>query len=169
MGTLLLALRIIHIVLGVFWAGTLMFVATFLEPAVRATAPEGGKVIQAMLARRYLDILPLIALLTILSGFALMWIVSGGFNPDWMGSKAGMILGTGGVVALAAFAIGVGIMRPATLKVMALAKKLPEAGAGAEAIQAEMAGLRRRAAVAGRWVAALLLLAVTTMAVARYA
>jgi hypothetical protein len=170
MTALLLALRVLHVVLGVYWAGTIIFVALFLEPAVRASGPEGGKVMQALLARRHLDVMPVVALVTILSGLWLMWIVSGGFHSDWMGSRMGMVLSLGGAAAVVAFAIGVGVMRPAALRGMALAGQLAQASGQADpAAQAQLTALRTRARSAGRWVAALLLVAVLAMSVARYA
>ncbi len=42
MHAVMIALRLLHILLGVFWAGTLFFIVTFLEPSVRAAGPEGG-------------------------------------------------------------------------------------------------------------------------------
>jgi len=61
-------------------------------------------------------------------------------------------------------------MRAATLKAGALSQtlaQLTEASAR-EARMAEIQALRLRAAKASRWVAVLLLIAVVTMAVARY-
>ena len=39
-----LVLRIIHVFGGVFWGGAGLFMAGFLSPAVKATGPDGGKV-----------------------------------------------------------------------------------------------------------------------------
>jgi hypothetical protein len=80
-----------------------------------------------------------------------------------------MALGLGAVASIVAFVIGVSIMRPATLK-GALAQSLPRVTdpAARDMRQAEVQGLRARAADAANWVAALLGLAVAAMAVARY-
>ena len=80
MHAVMIVLRLVHILLGVFWAGTLLFVATFLEPSLRAAGPEGGRVMQRLLQRRYLDIMPVIAALTIATGLILYWVVSGGLT-----------------------------------------------------------------------------------------
>jgi hypothetical protein len=81
-----------------------------------------------------------------------------------------MALGLGAVASIVAFVIGVSIMRPATLKAGALAQSLPRVTdpAARDTRQAEVQGLRARAADAANWVAALLGLAVAAMAVARY-
>ena len=44
-------LRLIHIVIGVFWVGTAVFVATILIPATRAVGPSAG-----VLMRELMDI-----------------------------------------------------------------------------------------------------------------
>jgi len=167
---LMIVLRLLHVVLGVFWAGTLFFVAWLLIPSVGDAGPDGAKVMQALQRRGMLNIVPVAALLTILSGLVLYWRVSGGFQPAWSGSPTGMSLGIGAVSAIVAFVIGVFVMRAATLKAGALSQtlaQLTEASAR-EARMAEIQALRLRAAQAARWVAALLAIAVATMAVARY-
>jgi hypothetical protein len=163
-------LRLIHILTGVFWAGTLIFFVTFLEPSVRDAGPGGAGVMQGLMRRHYLNIMPIIAGLTILSGADLMRRVSGGFAAEWFGSPLGMTLSVGSGAALVAFVIGVGVMRPAALRVGRLAKAAAETTEPAmqEARQAEIHGLRRRSMLAARWVAAMLTGAVACMAVARY-
>lgn len=170
MAVIPLTLRVIHIVCGVYWAGTLLFVATFLEPSVRAAGPDGAKVMQALMRRRFIDVMPVVALLTILSGLDLYRRVSAGFSAVWITSRPGMSITIGAVAALIAFTIGVGVMRPAAKKMGPLgqmAQQLPE-GPERDARLAEVQRLRGRAAVAGRWVAGLLAIAVVGMAAARY-
>lgn len=170
MDALMIVLRLVHVVLGVFWAGTLFFLAWFLIPSVRDAGPDGAKVVQALQQRRFMDILPVVAVLTILSGLILYWRVSGGFQPEWSRSPLGMSLGIGAVAAIIAFVIGAFVMRPATLKAGALTQTLAQLtdASARDARQAEIQRLRLRAARAARWVASLLVLAVVTMAVARY-
>ena len=60
--------RVIHIVVGVFWAGTVFFNAWLLAPALRDLGPDGGKVMGALAKRGMLMILPVAGILTILSG-----------------------------------------------------------------------------------------------------
>jgi uncharacterized membrane protein len=165
-----LILRLVHILLGVFWAGAVFMIALFLQPAIAASGPEGGKVMGALVKRRLLDIVPVAAVATVLSGLWLYWRDSSGFQGEWMGSRMGMALGTGGVLALVGFLVGMFVMRASTLKAMALgqsAAQLTDAAAR-EAAMGQVQALRRRAALAGRTVAVLLALTVLMMAVARY-
>ena len=170
MNLLILILRLLHIVLGVFWAGTLIFLAAFLVPSVKDVGPDGAKVMAALQRRRFLDVMPIVAALTILSGLWLYWRMSGGFNPAWVTSPIGLALGIGGLLALVAFGIGVGIMRPAALRAGALAELVAQSPEGMDrsAQLSTVQRLRRRSATAGRLVAALLTVATALMAVARY-
>jgi hypothetical protein len=165
----MILLRLIHVLCGVFWAGTLLFVVTFLEPSVRAAGPDGARVMQAMLKRHYLMVMPLVAGLTILSGLDLLRRVSGGFSPVWFASGPGITLTIGSVASLIAFGIGMFIMRPANLQAGSLSQQATAAqGPERESILSRAQALRRRGTVSARWVAVLLALAVATMAVARY-
>lgn len=164
MDPMLVAMRLLHVGLGVFWAGALIFIALFLQPSVRDAGPDGAKVMAGIMRRRFLDIMPVVALVTILSGLWLYWRASAGFQPAYMGSPMGTTIGIGALAALAAFGIGVGVMRPAVKRAAALSQGAPPDDAGMAAAQA----LRARAATAGRIVAALLAVAVIAMAVARY-
>jgi hypothetical protein len=168
--SVLLALRVIHVVLGVFWAGTILFFATLLEPSVRAAGPEGGRVMQALQQRHYMTIMPAVAVLTILSGIALLWRHFGGSPSGWFATRAGTCFSLGGLASLVAFVLGVFVLRPAALRVGALGRELAQSPGGPEgdAKAALLQALRRRMTLSMRWIAALLLIAVVTMAVARY-
>ncbi len=168
--TLLIALRVIHIFFGVFWAGTIFFMMGFLQPAVKRMGPEGGQVMQALAKRGYLTAMPVIALLTVLAGIGLMWMVSGGFSPEWMGSPTGITLSTGGLVAVIALFVGVFVMRPTALKAGAVGGRLAQATDPAEqqALAGELASLQKRMATGLHAVTMLLTVAVLAMAVGRY-
>lgn len=47
---LVIALRLVHIVLGALWVGMMAFTVFFLTPAIRDAGPEGGKVMAALIA-----------------------------------------------------------------------------------------------------------------------
>jgi hypothetical protein len=163
MNTSMVVLRLVHILGGVFWAGTLMFNATLLAPSVRDAGPGGAGVMPALMRRRFLDIMPVIAGLTILSGIDLLRRASGGFAAAWFTAPYGMTLTAGALAALIAFGIGLGVLRPTALKMGRLAKN-----GVAETQQVEMKRLQRRSMLASRWTAGWLTVAVAAMAVARY-
>jgi len=152
---MLILVRLLHIVLGAFWAGAIFFNALLLGPAIQDLGPDGGKVMGALTRRGIHMILPVLGVITILSGLWLYWHVSAGFHADYMRSRPGMAYGFGMVMALLALGIGLLILRPAIIK-------LPTAQ------PAEAQALRIRAGAAGRWVAACIALSIMSMAVARY-
>ena len=169
MGLLFLCARVLHVGLGVFWAGTLIFNAAFLLPSMRDAGPEGAKVAAGLMRRRFLDIMPAVAIVTVISGLYMYWRVSGGFASAYMGSPMGITYGMGGAAALVALGFGLGILRPAMVRAAALT----QAAAGAESEERDRAlkeaqALRLRAGNAGRVVAWLLGAATIAMAIARY-
>lgn len=170
MNLVVLISRILHVGLGVFWAGTIFFMVLLLEPSIRSVGPEGGRVMQALQKRRFLTVMPVVALLTILSGGFLYWRNLGGLGMAWIATPFGTALTIGGVASLLAFGQGLFLMRPATLrigKLSALVGETPDAGER-DAILAEIAGLKSRSRTHARWVAVWLGVAVVTMAVGRY-
>ncbi len=169
MNFLLLLMRVLHIALGVFWAGSLIFNAVFLVPAMRDAGPDAAKVMAGLMRRRFLDILPIAAALTILSGVWLYWHDSVGFQADYMRSSGGMTIGVGAAAAIVAFILGVSVMRTAMLRAASIVQALPNSPPQErEARMAEAQALRVRAAKIGRIVAALLTVTVFAMAIARY-
>jgi hypothetical protein len=170
MDLMLIGLRLIHIVCGVFWAGALIFMATFFFPSVNDAGPDGGKVVAALQRRGFLNIMPAIAILTVLSGIALFWKLSGGFQNAWMKSPTGTTLTVGAVAALAALGIGLSILRPRALRMSALMQEMASAPAGPDrdATMATVQTLRASTLLAGRWIAIFLAVATVCMAIARY-
>ena len=169
MDLLFMVWRVLHILLGVLWVGAIFMIAVFVGPAIADAGPDGAKVMGALVKRRVLNIVPTFAAITIVSGFWLYSRDSSGMQGPWVHSAMGRTLGIGAVLSLVAFVIGLTVMRPSTLRAVALGQslaQLPEAERGA--VMAQIQRLRGRAAVGGRVVAVLLVLAVLTMAVARY-
>jgi uncharacterized membrane protein len=169
MDPLLIVLRIVHVAGGVFWAGAILFVVHFLEPAVRDAGPDGAKVMQALRKRRYLEVVPTVAALTLLSGFALYWRTFGRLHPGPGASGPELALSLGGFASLVAFVIGVTLLRPSALRIGALGAELAQAPPERRAALGEDIGrLRLRMRKSGRWVAVLLSVAILSMAVGRY-
>jgi hypothetical protein len=163
-----LVMRLLHVGLGAFWAGALIFTAFFLFPAMRDAGPDGAKVGAELLRRNFVNIMPIVALITILSGLWL-YLRNMGLGPGYAQSRAGMAIGIGAVAAVLAFLLGIGIVRPSILQAARLSQAAasrpgPEQQGALEAARA----LRARAGKAGVAVALLLAISVMTMAVARY-
>lgn len=165
----ILVLRLVHVGCGILWVGAMVFMSGFLLPALQQAGPAGGAVMGALQRRRLMTYMPVVAILTILSGFRLYWIMSDGFSPAYMASPPGATFGIAGLLATVGFVLGLAIVRPAMGRAAALAQRLPEASAAERpAMQAEMQRLRGRGSVASMVVAGLVVLAAAGMAIARY-
>jgi len=165
----LLVARVIHVLGGVLWVGSMFFIAIFLGPALEDAGPDAGKVMAALMKRKWMVFTPLVATLSVLSGFYLYWRVSEGFNSAYMGSGPGMTYGTGAAAAILAFIIGVSFTRPSMTKAMELSQRMANADAGErQSLAAQIGTYRARGANSGRVVVVLLLIAATAMAVGRY-
>jgi uncharacterized membrane protein len=167
--TELVALRLVHILGGIFWVGSALFSAFFLGPALGRVGPAAGAVMGALQQRRLFTVLPVVAVLTILSGLRLLQIVSAGFAPAYMSSRTGQTYLWSGIAAIVAFLLSVFVVRPAAVRAGQLGATIPglpeEQRAGSLA-KAEL--LRRRSGVASVIAMVLLVGAAAGMAVARY-
>ena len=163
-------MRAIHVASGVFWAGAMIFNANFLIPAMAEAGPAAGAVMAGLMKRKMLTVIPIAAILAILSGGALFWNDSAGFTSDFMGTRMGISLSIGATLALVAFIIGMLVMRSSTLKAIALTQSVAQQADGPDkqAVMGQAQALRVRAAKAARAVAALLGVTILLMGVARY-
>lgn len=166
----ILVLRLVHVLGGMFWVGSALFSTFFLVPAITAAGPAAAPVMGALQKRRLFMILPVIALLTILSGLRLMWITSGGFRPEYFQTRSGATFAIAAAASIVTFALTLLVARPMAVRGTQLAGELARApeGEARAAIAAELARVRSRGAVATMAGVAMLLLAASGMAVARY-
>lgn len=164
----LIFLRLIHVVGGVFWVGSVMFTSFFLMPTLTKMGPMvAGPVSAGLHARRMLTWLPVVALLVILSGLRLMVIVSQG-RAHWFEHAAGHAYAVSGGLAIVAFVVGLIFTRPAMTKAARLGQSAVSDATTRTAIQDELKRLQRRSYVGSMVVNWLVILAAAGMAVARY-
>ncbi len=163
-------LRFVHIVSGVFWAGTSILMTTVISPTVAGAGQEGGKFMLRMLKKsRYMMFISWASALTSISGLLLYWKTSGELNKDWLASGVGIGFTVGGLAGLAALAHGLLILSPTSKQVMALADGMESQGGPPSPEQgAEMGRLQKRLAVFGKVITILLIISVIGMATARY-
>jgi hypothetical protein len=165
---MIIVLRVLHIVGGVFWVGVAIFVAAFLGPALRAAGPAGG-VVMGPLARRLPLAMMISMSVTLIAGFLLYWANARTGGSAWLGSGPGRTFGLGGVLALAGGVVGMVVNAPTGRKLGALGATMAAAGRAPTTDElATMQALQRRLATAATVVAVLLVLATVAMAVARY-
>lgn len=165
----ILVLRIVHILGGIFWLGSALFTTFFLIPALGRVGPQAaGPVMGALQQRRLFTVLPVVALLTIISGARLLHI-SAGFAPGYLDSRTGQTLLWSGIAAVITFLLSLLVVRPAVVRSAQIAASLatmPDAERAARSSEVER--LRRRSSIAGNVAIVLLVGAAIGMAVARY-
>jgi uncharacterized membrane protein len=168
--TVFLLARFVHVVAGVAWAGALIFIGWYLTPAIRATGPSGGALMQQLVRVQRLPVyLMTLMALTILSGLSLFWLDLTAFGPAWMHTGAGRTFSAGGAFAILTAVLGVVVNMPTSKKLGTLMASIQAAGKQPSAEQAaEIGRLQNRLYRAGQAAAVLTLLAVICMGVARY-
>ena len=164
--------RIVHILFGVAWAGSLFLFVVHVQPSIAAIAPAGAPFVAELLGKRKLvDRLLLYAALTILGGAVLYWRnwdAAGSFS-NWVGSRYGAVLTAGAVAAIVAFLFGLFGTRPTVRRMLALGRQIGQAeGPPAPELLTEMQGLQARAKILARTSLTLITLSVLAMATARY-
>jgi len=167
---LMIVLRLIHILAGVFWAGGAMIAAWFILPAQRAIGQPGMAFMQQLMFKQRLRVFVLGAMvLTLLSGLAMYARLAAITDGAWASSRMGIVIGVGAVAAIIAGGIGGGVVGKIGKKMMAVAGAI-QAGGGtpSDAQRTEMQALQVRMMGAYRLTAGLLLVAIAAMASARY-
>jgi hypothetical protein len=168
MDLLMVVLRLIHFVGGVFWAGTMFFIVVFLLPTVAAVGPAGGQFMQRLAVHtRFSMGMGIAAGLTILSGFGMYARVSSGFQGAWMASGTGVTLAIGALAAIAG-AISGGMTGSTGQRLGNLMSSVQAKGGPTAAQTAEAQALQQRMSRLSHLTAVLLLIAVIMMAIARY-
>lgn len=170
MDTYMVVLRVVHILAGIFWVGAALTTLLFIQPTARELGPAAGPFMMHLAGRkRLIDFVLSAAGLTVLAGLLMYWRVSGGLDPDWIGTAPGLSLTVGALCAIAAFAIGGSIVRPTIMANLAIGRAVAESGGPPTPEQAaELQALQRRSIAAGKAIVPLLIVAVIGMAAARY-
>lgn len=167
---LMIALRLLHIVGGVFWVGAVMTLAWFVGPSAGVLGEHTGRFFQEIMIRRKLSVWIGSAMgLTVLSGLTMYGRYSMVPGSHFASSRSGIVLGIGAVFAIVAAAIG-GSVAAKTAKGIAQISREIEAAGGppTDAQKAQMMAMRARQEKASRIAAALLLVTLIAMASARY-
>jgi uncharacterized membrane protein len=165
-----IALRWLHILGGVFWVGATFLLAGFLEPSIRATSPEGNKVMQHLIGKtKYVTMMSIAAIATVVAGALLYWRVSSGLNTDWLSSGTGISLTVGAIAALVSFVIGFVVMGRSSNRMGAISQAVQAQGSPPTPEQlGEIQELQGKLRTGGRVNAIFMAIAVSGMAIAQY-
>lgn len=170
MSTELLVLRLLHVLGAIFWVGTGIFTTFFLVPSLKPGSPAFGEVMGGLQRRHLFTLLPISAVVTMLSGTRLLQIISDGFSPGYFELASGRIYAMSGVASLLAFVLSLTVSRPAAVRAGQLGAERQAAKTDAERarIDATLMLLKRRGAMATAIAMAMLIAAACGMSVARY-
>ncbi len=170
--TYMIVFRILHILGGIAWGGSIFLMVFFLQPTAKAVGPGAGPFMRELLGtRRLLDVILWIAAITIVAGGFLYWnnLDTAGGLGDLLDTNYGVAITLGAVSALIAFGIGLFATRPTVKRTLALGGQIAQAGDQPppeliQELQATQAKARTLAKVNVTFVA----LAAFFMATARY-
>lgn len=169
MNTTLVVLRLLHVGAGVFWAGTILFFGFFLEPSIRGAGAAGGQVMAQLQARRFSIIMPVSALIAIVTGFELLRRDFPGGPSMWLSSRGGTTFVIGGAATVLMVVIGMTVTLPTMKRMGVLAGQLAKSGSMPDpAVAEELVRVRGRLTMLARFGTFLVAIAVICMAIARY-
>ena len=166
MNTEFVVLRLIHIVFGVFWAGTAIFLATILEPRLRKAGPQVMQPVMGALMPILSPAMMFAGTVTIVFGIVLTLRLRSGHLDTFFDTGWGVAILIGFIVSVGGFASG--IITSMTGKRLA---NLGASIAGREPTPEEMAQIQKlgkRLTMLTRTSAVMVTIAVGTMAAARF-
>ena len=163
-------LRLVHIIGGVFWVGSVMFATFMLAPTLKALGPASGPVMNQLVKVRKMPVVMMASsILTVVAGIWLLMIDAAGQPGVFMRSGTGRTLSIGGALAILGFVVGMAVNLPASKRLAALGAAAAARGGPPTAEEsAELQRLQGRMGVASQIVMVLLVLATGAMAIARY-
>ncbi len=169
MDLVMIVLRLVHILAGVFWAGAAFATVGFILPAARRAGPAGGQYILRLLQMRFSQTVVGAGTLNVLAGLLLYWRDSGGLQLAWITTPTGLVETTGALAALASLVVGGAITVPAAVRLERIGGEVERGGKPPTPEQGgQIGGLQARLGQAAQANALLLAVAVLCMAIMRY-
>ena len=107
MSYLVLFLRLVHVLGGIFWVGAALMLNFFISPTLKATGDAGRQFAGHFMARtRFTMAMTVSVIVTMVAGFWLYGIDSQWFTSPWMSSGVGAGFGIGAVFAVIGMTTG---------------------------------------------------------------
>jgi uncharacterized membrane protein len=168
----MLVLRFFHIVAGALWVGSAFLFVGFVGPSAAEVGPSAGPLLSvAVKKRKVAKVITWLGMITVTAGW-LMWIRDAndmGSLGDWLGTRFGLVLTIGAVLATAAFFSGYFGVGRNVERLVDLGDEIRASGAPpSDEQQARMGHIGAELKKHGQIDLVLLLLAVTAMSTARY-
>lgn len=162
-------LRVLHILVAAWWAGAAGLLAVVVMPAVSDAGAAGGPFLASLHRRKLHVFMAASAILTVLSGIWLYWVLTTGFDPAVVWSRRGLVFGIGGIFGLLALIIGGSIIGPGFARLAELAGQtgaMPEAERAAHA--QHLSTIQQRTMLASKSALALIVIALVLMSMGHY-
>jgi putative copper export protein len=153
--------RIIHVVSGSFWVGTAIYLAVLLEPRIRSTSTDLERQLLNRTSKLNSLWITSASVITIVTGFALVSITPGRNMSDLGSGGWGTMILVGLIASVSAFFV--------SGWAGAFAAKLRRGLESGDASEVQLASYRKVLSMLGYANAILVVIAVSTMATARYA
>jgi hypothetical protein len=171
-GVYVIVFRIVHIMAGIAWAGSVFLFAVFIQPSVAAIAPAGAPFMGELLGKRkFVDRLIALGATTVIGGLFLYWHDWHEFGSwgTWIGSRFGLTMTIGAVLGIVALGTGIFGTRPNVVRLMSLGRQAAESGGPPPPeLAAEIGRTQARLKILGRTGLGLIALAALAMSTARY-
>lgn len=170
MDTFMVIFRILHIASGIVWVGAAFFIVFIIGPTAQSAGPQGGPFVFRMYANTSLPwSIPLAAFITVVSGLALYDRISDHFSADYMKSDSGIVLSIGAVFGILAFGHAMTTITRYSQQLKNLSREILAQDGPPTPEQAQQIGtIVPKAALHGRIVLGMTIIAVIGMSAARY-
>jgi uncharacterized membrane protein len=162
-----IAVALLHLIFATTWLGTDFYFNFVVTPKLRTLEPSVLAKVSDSLRRVTTPLLAVSAVLTIVTGVWMMAQLHAQHPGKFTTTRWGTSLMIGAVFSLLVLVLAAGVDRPTTKKLGRLAASFEGRTPTADET-AQMRRLSERSVLIGRVATALLLVALATMAVARY-
>lgn len=169
MNFLVIILRLLHILAGVFWVGAALMLTFFISPTVGATQEAGQGFMRHFMGNTKFNLAMWTSAITaVVAGAILYWIDSNGFTSAWQSSGPGIGFGVSAVFALLGLITGVFQNRNSNAMAQLGGQIQSQGGPPSPEQAARLQSLGKVLATGGILNVTFLVLATVGMAIARY-
>ena len=157
----IVVLRLLHIVSGAFWVGTILFMVLILRPRLRSLSVSVDRRLTQSIDRAVNSATGIAAVITVVAGIGLVLRLRWGRLDTLFDSGWGLAILVGFVASMGAFVVGA-----MEARAISIGDRLT--GNGFESVAASLQTIDARIAFLGRLHVLFILIAVGSMASARF-
>lgn len=168
MDWLALLFRLIHVPAAIVWAGGAIYLSLYIEPTIAKLGPDADKFVEEVFVKRRTSMFFAIAATLTVVGGAYLYVRDAGGLQLWT-STTGIVFTIGAIAGILAWLSGAVILGPTVKRVGSLAAQMKAAGGLPSAdLIGQMAAAQARLKLISQVDTVLIIVAVLTMATARY-